>query len=105
MYTANLITIIFFVSRVTTLLQTWPKTGSGLPIIQGGSFSFLGPAIAIIFSSTTIAHLEGFPSKEAFLAATTPEQRFAIVTTYISGTILAAAPFEIILGTRVLPVS
>ena len=96
--TAELISIIFFVSGVTTLLQTWPKTGSGLPIIQGGSFSFLGPTIAIITSSALIAKLEGYASLEEFIAATSPEQRFAIVCTYINGAILAAAPFEIILG-------
>lgn len=95
---ADLIAITFFVSGVTTLLQTWPKTGSGLPIIQGGSFSFLGPVIAIITSASLLAQLEGYSSVEAFIAGTTPEQRFAIVVTYINGAILAAAPFEIILG-------
>ncbi|MCB9797307.1 MAG: purine/pyrimidine permease [Alphaproteobacteria bacterium] len=36
---------IFFVSGLATLLQS--TFGTRLPIIQGGSFSFLGPAIAI----------------------------------------------------------
>lgn len=37
---------IFFASGLNTLLQTtW---GDRLPIIQGGSFSFLTPAFAII---------------------------------------------------------
>lgn len=40
-----LIATMFFVSGITTLLQTtW---GNRLPIIQGGTFSFLAPAIAI----------------------------------------------------------
>lgn len=40
-----LIATMFFVSGITTLLQTtW---GNRLPIVQGGTFSFLAPAIAI----------------------------------------------------------
>jgi solute carrier family 23 (nucleobase transporter), member 1 len=40
-----LIGTMFFVSGITTLLQS--QWGNRLPIIQGGTFSFLGPAIAI----------------------------------------------------------
>jgi len=41
----QLIGTMFFVSGITTLLQTtW---GNRLPIIQGGTFSFLAPAFAI----------------------------------------------------------
>jgi nucleobase transporter 1/2 len=40
-----LISTMFFVSGITTLLQTtW---GNRLPLIQGGTFSFLAPAFAI----------------------------------------------------------
>lgn len=40
-----LISTMFFVSGITTLLQTtW---GNRLPIVQGGTFSFLAPAITI----------------------------------------------------------
>ncbi|MFQ6673850.1 MAG: uracil-xanthine permease family protein [Fidelibacterota bacterium] len=40
-----LIATMFFVSGITTLLQTtW---GNRLPIVQGGTFSFLAPAFAI----------------------------------------------------------
>ncbi len=40
-----LIGTMFFVSGITTLLQTtW---GNRLPLVQGGTFSFLAPAIAI----------------------------------------------------------
>ena len=42
---AVLISTMFLVSGICTLLQT--TFGSRLPIIQGGTFSFLGPAIAI----------------------------------------------------------
>ncbi len=40
-----LIGTMFFVSGITTLLQT--TIGNRLPIVQGGTFSFLSPAIAI----------------------------------------------------------
>ncbi len=42
---AMLIGTMFFVSGITTLLQTtW---GNRLPLVQGGTFSFLAPAMAI----------------------------------------------------------
>lgn len=41
-----LIGTMFFVSGITTLLQT--TFGNRLPIIQGGTFSFLGPAFTIV---------------------------------------------------------
>lgn len=40
-----LIGTMFFVSGITTLLQT--TFGNRLPIVQGGTFSFLGPTFAI----------------------------------------------------------
>ena len=40
-----LIGTMFFVSGITTLLQT--TFGNRLPLVQGGTFSFLAPAIAI----------------------------------------------------------
>jgi nucleobase transporter 1/2 len=40
-----LIGTMFFISGITTLMQT--TLGNRLPIIQGGTFSFLGPAFAI----------------------------------------------------------
>ncbi|MFP4491771.1 MAG: uracil-xanthine permease family protein [Spirochaetaceae bacterium] len=42
-----LISTMFFVSGITTLLQQSPL-GNKLPIIQGGTFSFLGPMFAIV---------------------------------------------------------
>ncbi len=40
-----LISTMFFVSGITTLLQT--TLGNRLPLVQGGTFSFLAPTIAI----------------------------------------------------------
>lgn len=43
---AILISTVFFASGIATLLQQF--IGNKLPIVQGGSFSFLGPTFAII---------------------------------------------------------
>jgi nucleobase transporter 1/2 len=42
---ANVICTIFFVSGLITLLQT--VVGDRLPIIQGGSFAYINPVLAI----------------------------------------------------------
>ena len=44
---ALLISTMFFASGICTLIQQSPL-GNRLPVIQGGTFSFLGPAFAII---------------------------------------------------------
>ena len=44
---ALLISTIFFTSGLCTLIQQSPL-GNRLPVIQGGTFSFLGPTFAII---------------------------------------------------------
>lgn len=44
---ALLISTIFFTSGICTLIQQSPL-GNKLPVIQGGTFSFLGPTFAII---------------------------------------------------------
>jgi xanthine/uracil permease len=41
------ISYVYFAMGVATLLQTHPKLGSGLPIVQGSSFSFIPPVITI----------------------------------------------------------
>lgn len=46
--TSNVVSTVLFVSGVTTLLHTF--FGSRLPLIQGSSFVFLAPALAIINS-------------------------------------------------------
>ncbi|MDF1813560.1 MAG: solute carrier family 23 protein [Verrucomicrobiales bacterium] len=47
---AVMISTMFLVSGICTLLQT--TFGNRLPIVQGGTFSFLGPAIAICGMAT-----------------------------------------------------
>lgn len=39
---------VYFSMGISTLIQTHPKLGSGLPIVQGSSFSFIPPIMTII---------------------------------------------------------
>ncbi|MCU4925881.1 purine/pyrimidine permease [Halobacteria archaeon AArc-dxtr1] len=60
--TAQLVGTFFVVSGVATLLQT--TIGNRYPIVQGGTFALLAPAIAIILAAggpweTTILELQG----------------------------------------------
>ncbi|MHC1605345.1 MAG: uracil-xanthine permease family protein [Candidatus Methanofastidiosia archaeon] len=76
--TAQLVSLMFFVSGITTILQTtW---GNKLPIVQGGTFSFLPPMFVI--TGTVIAN--GGSSHLAMQELT--------------GAIIAASFFEIIIG-------
>jgi uracil-xanthine permease len=45
---AAFIGCVYFGMGVATLIQVWPKLGSGLPIVQGSSFSFIPPIITIV---------------------------------------------------------
>ncbi|MBB5351513.1 nucleobase transporter 1/2 [Haloferula luteola] len=74
----QLIGTIFFVSGIATLLQT--TFGNRLPIIQGGTFSFLAPTIAIC--------------SMAGLA----EAGFEVRMQHVQGAVIAGSIFEILLG-------
>lgn len=76
--TALLISTIFLVSGITTWLQS--TIGNRLPVIQGGSFSFLPPAFVII--GATVGKGMGYE----------------IAIQQITGAIIIASAFEIILG-------
>jgi hypothetical protein len=67
--TAEVISTIFFVSGLNTLLQT--TFGDRLPIIQGGSFAFLGPTFGII-----VRDRDSRPSKSSLeaLPCNTPQR-------------------------------
>ncbi|NUM35158.1 MAG: purine/pyrimidine permease [Candidatus Brocadiae bacterium] len=55
---ATFIGNIYLGMGITTLLQIWRLTGSGLPIVQGSSFAFIAPIAAIAAMGKT-AGLEG----------------------------------------------
>lgn len=44
---AAFIGCVYFAMGIATLIQTHPKLGSGLPIVQGSSFSFIPPIMTI----------------------------------------------------------
>jgi len=75
---ALLIGTMFFVSGIATLLQT--TFGNRLPIVQGGTFSFLAPTI-------TICGMAGLAN-----------QGFEVRMQHVQGAIIAGAVVEIVLG-------
>jgi len=48
MQIASFISCVYFGMGIATLIQTHPKLGSGLPIVQGSSFSFIPSVMTII---------------------------------------------------------
>ncbi|KAL5580278.1 hypothetical protein UlMin_012720 [Ulmus minor] len=79
--TANVVSTVLFVSGVTTLLHT--SFGSRLPLIQGPSFVFLAPALAII-NSSEFRGLNG--------------NNFKHIMKELQGAIIIASAFQAILG-------
>lgn len=75
---AKLIGTIFFVSGIATLLQT--TVGNRLPIVQGGTFSFLAATFAICGM------------------ASLADAGFEVRIAHVQGAIIAGAFFEILLG-------
>jgi nucleobase transporter 1/2 len=76
--TGWLIATMFFVSGITTMLQvTW---GNRLPIVQGGTFSFLMPAFAVC-GMTALA-----------------EAGWEVRMQHLQGAIIAGAVVEIVVG-------
>jgi nucleobase transporter 1/2 len=73
-----LIGTMFFVSGITTLLQT--TFGNRLPLVQGGTFSFLTPAFAI-----------------AGMAALS-DAGWQVRLQHIQGAVIAGSLFEIVIG-------
>lgn len=106
--TSEIIGTIFFVSGICTLLQT--TFGNRLPIVQGGTFSFLTPTIAILRlpqwicpSASSLVGLNNVTTTASFANNTTaslidytdiwkPRMR------EIQGAIMVAALFQILIG-------
>ena len=76
---ALLISTMFFASGITTLIQQSPL-GNRLPIIQGGTFSFLGPMFAIV----------GMVAAEGL--------GWQVMIQQVSAAVMFASVFEIVLG-------
>jgi nucleobase transporter 1/2 len=81
---ALLISTIFFTSGLCTLIQQSPL-GNKLPVVQGGTFSFLGPTFAILGMVTA----EKFGGQGPL---------WQIQIQHVAGAIMIASVFEIVLG-------
>lgn len=79
----NVICTIFFVSGLNTLVQT--TFGDRLPIVQGGSFAFLGPTFGIIAN----------PEVQAIAD---PRERFRTVMCLVQGAIIVCAVIQMALA-------
>ena len=82
---ALMISTIFFTSGLCTLIQQSPL-GNKLPVIQGGTFSFLGPTFAIL----------GLCTAELATSAGLPLWQLKIQM--VAGAIMVASVVEIVLG-------
>ncbi|KAI1888586.1 hypothetical protein AGOR_G00186690 [Albula goreensis] len=95
---SQLISTIFFVSGLCTLLQT--TIGTRLPILQGGTFSYITPTLAILalpkwrcpestdlaqFNTTAISHID-------------PDEVWKSRMREIQGAILVASLLQLVLG-------
>lgn len=80
--TAEVISSIFFVSGINTFIQT--TIGDRLPIVQGGSFSYLPATFSIIFNP----ELQGLPD----------EERFEMTMRTIQGAVLIAGAIQFVIG-------
>ena len=81
---ALLISTIFFTSGLCTLIQQSPL-GNKLPVIQGGTFSFLGPTFAILGIVAAKGAPEGMPLWQLQIQE-------------VAGAIMIASLVEIVLG-------
>nr|XP_027084217.1 nucleobase-ascorbate transporter 12-like [Coffea arabica] len=79
--TANVVSTVLFISGLTTLLHT--AFGSRLPLIQGPSFVYLAPALAII-NSPEFLRLNG--------------NNFKHIMKELQGAIIIGSAFQTILG-------
>ncbi|XP_074658861.1 solute carrier family 23 member 1-like [Tubulanus polymorphus] len=89
---AEVIGTIFFVSGLVTLLQS--TIGSRLPIIQGGTFSFLVPTFAIL----SLPKWKCPAGMELLTNKTQMEEIWQPAMREIQGSIAVAALFQVVIG-------
>ncbi|XP_063608140.1 solute carrier family 23 member 2-like [Penaeus indicus] len=88
----KLLSTIIFVSGIVTLLQA--TFGVRLPIIQGGTFSFLVPTIAIL--TTTFESCQNLPL--ANMTTEAREEVWQVRMREIQGAIAVSAIFQVLVG-------
>lgn len=91
----ELISTLFFCSGLVTLLQT--SFGVRLPIIQGGTYTFLAPTVAIMETRTTTCFTTVISSKNATATIENTEERLSRMRE-IQGAIMMASLFQIFIG-------
>ncbi|PQQ16829.1 nucleobase-ascorbate transporter 4-like [Prunus yedoensis var. nudiflora] len=82
---ARMIQTLLFVSGLSTLLQSW--FGTRLPVVMGGSYAFLAPAISASYR---------FRTEE-------PHLRFTYCMRAIQGALLVASVFQILIAVFLIP--
>ncbi|XP_076878230.1 solute carrier family 23 member 2 isoform X2 [Brachyhypopomus gauderio] len=97
---SQLISTIFFVSGICTMLQT--TLGTRLPILQGGTFTFITPTLAILALPKWKCPEEGLtPDPNCTLVPASlldPEEAWKVRMREIQGAILVASLLQVTLG-------
>ncbi|XP_063964543.1 solute carrier family 23 member 1-like [Lytechinus pictus] len=91
---AELVATIFFVSGIATVLQT--TFGSRLPIVQGGTFSFLAPTFAIL--SVKGPCPPPLPVNASVEEVANQTEVFQSRIREIQGDIMVASLFQVVIG-------
>ncbi|KAG9272128.1 solute carrier family 23 member 2-like [Astyanax mexicanus] len=96
----QLISTIFFVSGICTLLQT--TIGTRLPILQGGTFTFITPTLAILslpkWRCPEMGQTAVLNTTAASASLTDPEEVWKVRMREIQGAILVASVVQVVLG-------
>ncbi|MCI4380377.1 hypothetical protein PGIGA_G00239110 [Pangasianodon gigas] len=97
---SQLVSTIFFVSGICTMLQT--TIGTRLPILQGGTFTFITPTLAILaLPKWKCPKGSVIPDLNATVAAVShidPEEVWKMRIREIQGAILVASLLQVVLG-------
>ncbi|XP_066505709.1 solute carrier family 23 member 1 [Hoplias malabaricus] len=97
---SQLISTIFFVSGLCTMLQT--TIGSRLPILQGGTFTFITPTLAILalpkWKCPETGTTPEFNTTVASASPLDPDEVWKVRMREIQGAILVASLLQVALG-------
>ncbi|KAI5617256.1 solute carrier family 23 member 2-like, partial [Silurus asotus] len=97
---SQLVSTIFFVSGICTMLQT--TIGTRLPILQGGTFTFVTPTLAILalpkWKCPKGSVTPDFNTTVASVSHTDPEEVWKMRIREIQGAILVASLLQVVLG-------
>ncbi|CAD5112311.1 DgyrCDS1537 [Dimorphilus gyrociliatus] len=93
---AEILSTIFFVSGLSTLLQT--TFGTRLPIVQGATFSFLIPTQALFSKCPTIPTNNGTLISTPSVPESSDDVEWKIRMRELQGAIIVASLFEVFLG-------